>query len=77
MPYRYGFVRATSPQYLRVPTRQEQLKSEFKLAEHLSWFEQTAKRCNESYGVANDVPLDRARRGSARPEAKAGLQTLD
>ena len=31
MPYRYGFVRATAPQYLRVPSHQEQLKSEFKL----------------------------------------------
>ena len=40
MPYKYGFVRATAPQYLRAPTRSEQEKSEFKLGEHLEWFQQ-------------------------------------
>ncbi len=65
MPYRYGFVRATAPQYLRVPTRQEQLKSEFKLDEHLSWFEQNRKQVQEVAFGANDVPLDA--RGVAVP----------
>jgi len=58
MPYRYGFVRATAPQYLRVPSRQEQLKSEFKLDEHLSWFEQNRKEVQQVVFGANDVPLD-------------------
>ncbi len=65
MPYRYGFVRATSPQYLRVPMRQEQLKSEFKLDEHLSWFEQNRKQVQQVVLGANDVPLDA--RGVAVP----------
>jgi len=65
MPYRYGFVRATAPQYLRVPTRQEQLKSEFKLDEHLSWFEQNRKEVQQVVFGANDVPLDA--RGVALP----------
>jgi len=65
MPYRYGFVRATSPQYLRIPTHQEQLKSEFKLDEHLSWFEQNRKEVQQVVFGANDVPLDA--RGIAAP----------
>jgi len=65
MPYRYGFVRATAPQYLRVPTRQEQLKSEFKLDEHLAWFEQNRKEVQQVVLGANDVPLDA--RGVAVP----------
>jgi len=65
MPYRYGFVRATAPQYLRVPSHQEQLKSEFKLDEHLSWFEQNRKEVQQVLFGANDVPLDA--RGVALP----------
>ena len=74
MPYRYGFVRATAPQYLRVPTRQEQLKSEFKLDEHLSWFEQNRKQVQQVVLGANDVPLDA--RGVAVPglTAKTGFK---
>ncbi len=58
LPYKYGFVRATAPQYIRVPTKSEQNKSEFKLDEHLSWY---AEHKQEVQGVilgANDVPLD-------------------
>jgi hypothetical protein len=58
LPYRYGFVRATAPQYLRVPTRAEQFKSELKLDEHLAWFEQNAKAVQRASLGANDVPLD-------------------
>jgi len=68
MPYKYAFVRANSPQYLRVPTRAEQEKSEFKLDEHLAWFaEHHADVQTVSLG-ANDVPLDA--RGIAVPGAK-------
>ncbi len=65
LPYHYGFVRATAPQYLRIPTKSEQLRSEFKLEEHLEWF---AKNKDEVQTVdlgANDVPLDA--RGLPRP----------
>jgi hypothetical protein len=65
MPYRYGFVRATAPQYLRIPTHQEQLKSEFKLDEQLAWFEQNRKEVQQVVTGANDVPLDG--RGIATP----------
>jgi hypothetical protein len=58
LPYRYGFVRATAPQYLRVPSRAEQTKSEFKLDEHLSWYEENKAEVMKVEIGANDVPLD-------------------
>ncbi|MBN1610503.1 MAG: L,D-transpeptidase [Polyangiaceae bacterium] len=68
LPYRYGFVRATAPQYLRVPTKKQQLDSEFKLMEHLDWFAQNAAQVQSVVLGANDVPLDA--RGVPRPGLK-------
>jgi lipoprotein-anchoring transpeptidase ErfK/SrfK len=65
LPYRYGFVRATAPQYLRIPTKAEQLKSEFKLEEHLQWFKDHQSEVQTVVLGANDVPLDL--RGIAAP----------
>ncbi len=64
LPYAYGFVRATAPQYLRVPTADEQLKHEFKLAEHLKTFQEKFDEWQTVDIGANDIPLDR--RGVAR-----------
>jgi len=68
LPYRYGFVRATAPQYLRIPTRVEQERSEFQLAEHLAWYREHEKEVQAAVLGANDVPLDR--RGIAIPGGK-------
>ena len=68
LPYAYGFVRATAPQYLRVPTRAEQIKSEFKLEEHLAWYAEHRDEVQNVILGANDVPLDP--RGIARPGLK-------
>lgn len=68
LPYKYGFVRATAPQYLRVPSKSEQQKSEFKLDEHLEWFQQNHAEVQKVILGANDVPLDA--RGAALPSAK-------
>lgn len=68
MPYKYGFVRATAPQYLRAPSRSEQEKSEFKLAEHLEWFQQNRAEVQKVILGANDVPLDA--KGAALPGGK-------
>jgi hypothetical protein len=68
LPYKYGFVRATAPQYLRVPTRAEQLKSEFQLEEHLAWYAEHKHEVQTVVLGANDVPLDA--RGIATPGAK-------
>ncbi|MDX2052115.1 MAG: L,D-transpeptidase [Polyangiaceae bacterium] len=68
LPYSYGFVRAASPQYLRIPTKAEQLKSEFKLEEHLAWYAEHEHEVQQVELGANDVPLDA--RGIARPGLK-------
>lgn len=58
LPYRYGFVRATAPQYLKIPSFEQQKASEFKLEEHLQWYlEHNAEVQRVTLG-ANDVPLD-------------------
>lgn len=38
LPYAYGFVRAVSPLYLRVPSSEEQFQTEFGLEKHLAWW---------------------------------------
>jgi hypothetical protein len=68
MPYKYGFVRATAPQYLRIPTKTEQIQSEFGLLEHIEWYNTHRSEVQSVILGANDVPLDE--RGVAFP----GLQ---
>lgn len=68
LPYPYGFVRATAPQYLRIPPKKIQLQSEFKLEEHLDWYAKNAPEVQKVILGANDVPLDA--RGIARPGLK-------
>jgi lipoprotein-anchoring transpeptidase ErfK/SrfK len=68
LPYRYGFVRATAPQYLRVPTQAEQERSEFQLKEHLEWYREHEQEVQQIALGANDVALDK--RGLAIPGSK-------
>ncbi len=74
LPYPYGFVRATAPQYLRIPTKKVQSDSEFQLAEHMTWYSQNAAEVQKVVLGANDVPLDA--RGVAVPglAAKEGFR---
>lgn len=58
LPFRYAFVRAVLPMYLRVPTAEEQYKSEFKLKEHLEWYQQNEPEVTKVTLGANDVPID-------------------
>lgn len=58
LPYRYGFVRAVLPLYLKIPTAEEQHKSEFKLKEHLAWYEENKETVDKVSLGAWDVPLD-------------------
>ncbi|HOU93682.1 MAG TPA: L,D-transpeptidase, partial [Polyangiaceae bacterium] len=67
LPYRYGFVRATAPQYLRIPTKKEQIEAEFKLEEHLRNFAAERAEWQRVLLGANDIPLDA--RGVATPNA--------
>jgi lipoprotein-anchoring transpeptidase ErfK/SrfK len=58
LPYRYGFVRATLPLYLRVPTSAQQFEAELKLAEHLDWFKEHKDEVQSATLGAQDLPLD-------------------
>ncbi len=58
LPYAYAFLRAVAPNYMRVPSKEEQFRYEMRLERHLkSWQKLHAQW--DTYGVgANDVPLD-------------------
>jgi len=59
MPYAYGFVRSVLPLYLKIPTSEEQHESEFKLEEHLEWWESEGHQYNEvKEPGSNDVFID-------------------
>lgn len=58
MPYAYAFVRAIAPNYLRVPTKEEQFKYEMRLERHLRSWSKLAKHWDQLDVGANDVPLD-------------------
>ena len=57
MPYPYAFVRAIAPNYLRVPTKEEQYKYEMRLERHLRSWSKLAKKWDDLDVGANDVPL--------------------
>ncbi len=58
LPYRYAFVRAVLPMYLRTPTADEQIKSEFKLQEHLDWYKENGATIDKVRLGAWDVAID-------------------
>jgi lipoprotein-anchoring transpeptidase ErfK/SrfK len=58
LPYHYGFVRAVAPLYLKVPTRDDQLASEFALERHLAWWTREGASSTTVALGANDVALD-------------------
>jgi lipoprotein-anchoring transpeptidase ErfK/SrfK len=75
LPYRYAFVRAVLPLYVRVPTAQEQYASEFKLKEHLDWYKENEAQVNQVTLGAYDVPIDD--RGVPLPTKKLGELGLE
>jgi L,D-transpeptidase catalytic domain len=58
MPYKYAFVRAIAPNYLRVPTRAEQFQYEMGLKRHLHAWKRLHDKWDRLDIGANDVPLD-------------------
>lgn len=59
LPYSYGFIRAVAPLYLRVPTKEEQLATEFKLTQHLAFWNRKGKQVNHPDHIgANDAARD-------------------
>jgi hypothetical protein len=57
MPYAYALSRASAPNYMRVPTRDEQLESELRLDRHLRKWNQLTEDWDALDVGANDVPL--------------------
>jgi len=56
LPYAYGFIRAVAPMYLRLPSKEEQLQTEFRLADHLGWWNRKGKDQNGAEHLgANDM----------------------
>jgi lipoprotein-anchoring transpeptidase ErfK/SrfK len=70
LPYHYAFVRAVLPMYVRVPTAEEQIKSEFKLKDHLDWYKQNEGDVTKVALGADDVAIDD--RGIPLPDKKLG-----
>lgn len=58
LPYRYAFVRAVLPLYIKVPTAEQQKASEFKLEEHLDWYKQNQEVVNQVLLGSQDVAID-------------------
>ena len=57
LPYAYGFMRSVSPLYLRMPSRAEQEKQEYKLPNHFKWFANHPEEQKAPKG-ANDFARD-------------------
>jgi lipoprotein-anchoring transpeptidase ErfK/SrfK len=58
MPYKYAFVRAIAPNYLRVPSKGEQFQYEMRLERHLRNWSKLRDKWDALEVGANDVPLD-------------------
>ncbi len=57
MPYAYAFARAIAPNYVRIPTTEEQFDSELRLARHLRNWAKLGHAWDALTVGANDVPL--------------------
>jgi hypothetical protein len=58
MPYKYAFLRAIAPNYLRVPNKAEQLEYEMRLERHLRSWQKLHDKWDTLDVGANDVSLD-------------------
>jgi hypothetical protein len=60
MPYKYGFLRAIAPNYLRIPSTEEQFQYEMRLERHLRNWKKLHEEWDQLTVGANDVPLDKS-----------------
>lgn len=58
MPYQYAFVRSVAPNYLRIPSREEQFQREMRLERHLRNYKKLRNKWDKLGVGANDVLLD-------------------
>jgi hypothetical protein len=66
MPYKYAFVRGIAPNYLRIPSTDEQFKYEMRLERHLRNWKKLGHKWDALDVGANDVPLDEHGAGAAK-----------
>jgi len=66
MPYKYAFLRAIAPNYLKVPSAEEQFRYEMRLERHLRNWRKLKERWDALDVGANDVPLDALGRAQGR-----------
>lgn len=57
LPYHYAFVRSVAPNYLKVPTKEEQLSHEMRLEKHLRSYARLHETWDAMTPGANEVPL--------------------
>ena len=58
LPYRYAFLRAVAPNYMRIPNKDEQFRFEMRLERHLKNWKKFREKWDALELGANDVPLD-------------------
>jgi hypothetical protein len=58
MPYHYAFLRSIAPNYLRIPSKQEQVQYEMRLERHLRSYRKLHDKWDALDVGANDVPTD-------------------
>jgi len=58
MPYKYAFARSIAPNYLRIPSKQQQFEYEMRLERHLRSYGKLHEKWDKLDVGANDVPLD-------------------
>jgi hypothetical protein len=58
MPYKYAFLRAIAPNYLKIPSKEEQVRYEMRLERHLRNWRKLEEKWDALDVGANDVPLD-------------------
>jgi len=58
VPYKYAFVRGIAPNYLRIPSKDEQFQYEMRLERHLRNWGKLREKWDALDVGANDVPLD-------------------
>jgi hypothetical protein len=78
MPYKYAFLRAIAPNYLRIPSKAEQAQYEMRLDRHLRNWSKLRDKWDALDVGANDVPLDEEGRaiGGIPEHAKAMDQSV-
>ena len=73
MPYHYGFLRAIAPNYLKVPSKEEQYKYEMRLERHLRNWKKLGETWDSMEVGANDVSLNADGMAVGQPQSEKAM----